>query len=294
MRAPAGRAYDPTVNLPAALAGEHLPRASRRVRADAERNAVCARPAVETAEVITRAVSSVATAEVFHVASMAVSPLPLRRRGERCFAREAAGPPLDSPALVADPRATQSRAPLAHERGALTAGRPGARRRKHRDRPRPAVSTSGAVVRLLCTYSAIAPSSHRIDRLRQCRPAPRALRLRCVVPGARVGDGRSRKFPGALATIASTTALYLAPLPSFGVLAARVFATPRSARRGSDTSGSADRLPARPGGLPPHAPPTERERKCGAGRPLHPGPRLPTHRPPNGNGSAGQAGSSVR
>ena len=294
IRAPAGRAHDPTVNQRAALAGVHLPQAPRRVRADAGRNSVCARPAVETAEVATRAVSSVATAEVLRVAPMAVSHLPPTRSGERRLARHAAGHPLDSPALVTDRRAKQSRAPLAHERGALTAGRPGARRRKHRDRPRPAVSTSGAVVRLLCAYSAITPSSHRIGRLRQCRPAPRALTLRCVVPGARVGNYRGREVPGALATIASTTALYLAPLPSFGVLAARVFAAPRSARRGSDTSGSADRLPARPGGLPPHAPPTERERKCGAGRPLHPGPRLPTHRPPNGNGSAGQAGSSVR
>ena len=294
MRAPASRAHDPTVNLRAALAGVHLPQAPRRVRANAGRNSVCARPAVETTEVITRAVCSVATAEVFRVASMAVSPLPLRRRGERRFARDAAGPPLDSPALVADPRATQSRAPLAHERGALTTGRPGARCRKHRDRPRPAVSTGGGVVHLPCAQSANAPSSHRIGRLRQSRPAPRAPTLRCAVPGARVGECRGRELPGALTTIASTTALYLAPLPSFGVLAARVFAAPRSARHGNDTSSNADMLPAQPGGLPPHAPPTERERKCGAGRPLHPEPRLPTHRPPNGDDSAGQAGSSVR
>ena len=166
MQAPAGRAHDPTVNLRAALAGVHLPRAPRRVRADAGRNSVCARPAVETAEVITHAVSSVASAEVFRVASMAVSPLPLTRRGERRSARDAAGPPLDSPALVTDPRAAQSRAPLAHDRGALTAGRPGAHRRKHRDRPRPAVCTSSAVVRLPCAQSANAPSSHRIGRLR--------------------------------------------------------------------------------------------------------------------------------
>ena len=294
MQTPAGRAHDLTVDLRAALAGVHLPQAPRRVRANAGRNSVRAGPAVETAEVITHAVSSVASAEVFRVASMAVSPLPLRRRGERRFARDAAGPPLDSPAPVADPRATQSRAPLAHERGALTAGRPGAHRRKHRDRPRPAVGTSSAVVHLPCAQSANAPSNHRIDRLRQSRPAPRAPTLRCAVPGARVGECRGRELPGARTTIASTTALYLTPLPSLGVRAARVFAAPRSARRGSDTSGSADRLPARPGGLPPHAPPTERARKCGASRPLHPNPRLPTHRPPNGNGNAGQPGSSVR
>ena len=166
MQAPAGRAHDLTVDLRAAQTGVDLPHAPRRVRANAGRNSVRAGPAVETAEVITHAVSSVATAEVFRVASMAVSPLPLRRRGERRSARDAAGPPLDSPALVTDPRAAQSRAPLAHERGALTAGRPGAHRRKHRDRPRPAVCTSSAVVRLPCAQSANAPSSHRIGRLR--------------------------------------------------------------------------------------------------------------------------------
>ena len=166
MPAPAGRAHDLTVDLRAALAGVHLPQAPRRERASASRDAACARPAVGTAEVITHAVSSVASAEVFRVASMAVSPLPLTRRGERRSARDAAGPPLDSPALVTDPRAAQGRAPLAHDRGALTAGRPGAHRRKHRDRPRPAVCTSSAVVRLPCAQSANAPPSHRIGRLR--------------------------------------------------------------------------------------------------------------------------------
>ena len=292
--APASRAHDRTANLRAELADVHLPLAPLRVRADAGRDSVCARPAVETAEVITHAVCSVATAEVFRVACMAVSPRPPTRRGDRRSARDAAGPPLDFPALVADPPAKQGHAPLAHERGALTAGRPGARRGKHRDGPRPAVRTNGAVVHLPCALFADAPSSHRIGRLRQSRQAPRTPTLRIAVLLARVFECRGRELPGARTTIASTTALYLTPLPSFFVHAARVFAAPRSARRGSDTSGSADRLPARPGGLPPHAPPTERERKCGAGRPLHPEPRLPTHRPPNGDDSAGQARSSVR
>ena len=166
MPAPAGRAHDLTVDLRAAQTGVDLPLAPRRVRANAGRNSVRAGPAVEAAEIITHAVSSVASAEVLRIASVAVSPLPLRRRGERRSARDAAGPPLDSPALVTDPRAAQSRAPLAHERGALTAGRPGAHRRKHRDRPRPAVRTNSDVVHLPCAQSANAPSSHRIGRLR--------------------------------------------------------------------------------------------------------------------------------
>ena len=54
-----------------------------------------------------------------------------------------------------------------------------------------------------------------------------------------------------------------------------------------------DRLTARPGALPPRAPPTERERQCGAGWQLGRGPCLPTHHPPNGNGGAGQARLAV-
>ena len=184
----------------------------------------------------------------------------------------------------------QGSAPLAHERSALAGGRPGARRRRHRGSPRSAISTSGTVVRLLCAYFAVAPSSHRIDDLRQRHSAPRALRLACIVPGARVSSGRGRKGPSAGATIALATALHLPPLPSSGVDAVRVFAKPRSARHGTNANSSAGqaasstrgpasprtahrtgtavrgRLAARPGALPPHAPPTERERQCGAGK----------------------------
>ena len=108
----------------------------------------------------------------------------------------------------------QGSAPLAHERSALAGGRPGARRRRHRGSPRSAMSTSGTVVRLLCAYPAVVASSERIGDLRQRRSAPRAPRLPCIVPGARVSDGRGRKCPSAGAAIALATALHLPPLPS--------------------------------------------------------------------------------